>query len=414
MTAKRTRDRGRGVAKVDRPVSEAFEADPIPARPMEILAGIPGLGEITAFTPLIEMPELGTLTGKQAASPAGLAPVARQSGKVAGQGAHLRRTTPTAPGAPHARPRRHAPQQPLPRQGGGTSGTGKTVQSRHHGHHAQTGRCRQRHARQRRGMETAARMTITRPCDRRPLRHSRSPRCPTSFMRRRSSRVRGATPPPGHSPSHLRRDAMKYIRGPPSDRAACRSKPKGLVPSHRLPVAAAMSGIPRHPVHPCRGHGYFVVPGKGQPADSDGRPGPYPACSPSLRDAAPPPQNNGIRSLEHHGYFAPCDGFRAGSSPWSIRGNAGGLSSTSRNVWECPANGHRRARHGMPSGNGRLLWRSQHRRLSWRAEAAARPSGDLRELHVAPCSFELPFGRVESEPGGPVRPRFQRFAAHLG
>ena len=39
------------------------------------------IGQATAFSMLIEMHELGTMTGKQAASLAGLAPISRQSGK---------------------------------------------------------------------------------------------------------------------------------------------------------------------------------------------------------------------------------------------------------------------------------------------------------------------------------------------
>jgi transposase len=50
----------------------------------EILLSIPGVSKTTAFALLIEMPELGTLEGKQAASLAGLAPVQRQSGSWTG------------------------------------------------------------------------------------------------------------------------------------------------------------------------------------------------------------------------------------------------------------------------------------------------------------------------------------------
>jgi transposase len=47
---------------------------------LKILLSIPGNGPATAFALLIDMPELGTLKNKQAASLAGLAPVSRQSG----------------------------------------------------------------------------------------------------------------------------------------------------------------------------------------------------------------------------------------------------------------------------------------------------------------------------------------------
>lgn len=51
----------------------------------DILLSIPGIGATTAFAMLVEMPELGTLENPQAASLAGLAPVARDSGKWRGK-----------------------------------------------------------------------------------------------------------------------------------------------------------------------------------------------------------------------------------------------------------------------------------------------------------------------------------------
>ena len=52
---------------------------------LTILVSIPGIAATTALAMLIEMPELGTLDGKQAASLAGLAPISRQSGKWQGK-----------------------------------------------------------------------------------------------------------------------------------------------------------------------------------------------------------------------------------------------------------------------------------------------------------------------------------------
>ena len=46
-----------------------------------ILTSIPGIPSITAFSMLIEMPELGSVTGKQAACLAGIAPISKQSGR---------------------------------------------------------------------------------------------------------------------------------------------------------------------------------------------------------------------------------------------------------------------------------------------------------------------------------------------
>ena len=51
----------------------------------DILVSIPGLSQVTAFTLLIEMPELGELDEKAAAALAGLAPMSRQSGRWTGR-----------------------------------------------------------------------------------------------------------------------------------------------------------------------------------------------------------------------------------------------------------------------------------------------------------------------------------------
>jgi len=51
----------------------------------DILVSIPGISAITAFALIIDMPELGSLENGQAASLAGLAPVARQSGNWTGR-----------------------------------------------------------------------------------------------------------------------------------------------------------------------------------------------------------------------------------------------------------------------------------------------------------------------------------------
>ena len=71
-------------------------ADPLLARRLAVLTSIPGLGEITAIALIADMPELGQMDAKHAASLAGLAPVARQSGTwrgksfIRGGRAHLR------------------------------------------------------------------------------------------------------------------------------------------------------------------------------------------------------------------------------------------------------------------------------------------------------------------------------------
>lgn len=54
------------------------------SRRYAILVSIPGVARLTAFALLIDMPELGALEPAQAASLAGLAPIARQSGRWTG------------------------------------------------------------------------------------------------------------------------------------------------------------------------------------------------------------------------------------------------------------------------------------------------------------------------------------------
>ncbi len=51
----------------------------------DILVSIPGVGEATAPTMLVEMPELGAIEHKGAASLPGLAPAARDSGQRSGK-----------------------------------------------------------------------------------------------------------------------------------------------------------------------------------------------------------------------------------------------------------------------------------------------------------------------------------------
>ena len=60
-------------------------SDSAQARALEILKSIPGIGVITAVALLAEMPEIGSLDSKAAASLAGLAPVTRQSGTWQGR-----------------------------------------------------------------------------------------------------------------------------------------------------------------------------------------------------------------------------------------------------------------------------------------------------------------------------------------
>ena len=66
-------------------IIEIIEADASLADRFAILTSIPGVSTITAFALLIAMPELGALEAGQAANLAGLAPIARQSGRWTGR-----------------------------------------------------------------------------------------------------------------------------------------------------------------------------------------------------------------------------------------------------------------------------------------------------------------------------------------
>lgn len=73
------------IRQVDAAIAEKVQLDEALSNKLAILISIPGIAKTTAFSMLIEMPELGTLEGKQAASLAGLAPMSRQSGKWQGK-----------------------------------------------------------------------------------------------------------------------------------------------------------------------------------------------------------------------------------------------------------------------------------------------------------------------------------------
>jgi transposase len=75
----------RQIVAIEAAILEQIRVDPDLAQRFAILTSIPGVSAITAFALLIEMPELGALEAGQAASLAGLAPVARQSGRWTGR-----------------------------------------------------------------------------------------------------------------------------------------------------------------------------------------------------------------------------------------------------------------------------------------------------------------------------------------
>lgn len=71
--------------QIDHAIMVLIQADQTLKARFEIIVSIPGISKITAFTLLIEMPELGSLDEKEAAALAGLAPISRQSGRWTGR-----------------------------------------------------------------------------------------------------------------------------------------------------------------------------------------------------------------------------------------------------------------------------------------------------------------------------------------
>jgi transposase len=96
LAAQRLRQVKRQIAAIDEALRALCRADPALQARLAILVSIPGVGETTAMTMLIEMPELGSIENKSVASLAGLAPIARDSGQhrgkrfIGGGRAHLR------------------------------------------------------------------------------------------------------------------------------------------------------------------------------------------------------------------------------------------------------------------------------------------------------------------------------------
>lgn len=75
----------RQIGAIEAAITALINADQDLARRFDILGSIPGISAITAFALIIDMPELGTLENGKAASLAGLAPIARQSGNWTGR-----------------------------------------------------------------------------------------------------------------------------------------------------------------------------------------------------------------------------------------------------------------------------------------------------------------------------------------
>lgn len=68
------------VKQIDSELQRLVSAEPGLAHRFAILTSIPGIGRVAAIAMIVEMPELGSMDGKEAASLAGLAPITRESG----------------------------------------------------------------------------------------------------------------------------------------------------------------------------------------------------------------------------------------------------------------------------------------------------------------------------------------------
>ncbi len=82
---RRLRQIAKDIDKIGQSLRNLSDRDSTFARKIAILGSIPGIGKLTAITLLIDMPEIGNMDNKQAASLAGLAPISQSSGKWQGK-----------------------------------------------------------------------------------------------------------------------------------------------------------------------------------------------------------------------------------------------------------------------------------------------------------------------------------------
>ena len=70
--------------EIDNDLSKRLRESPVWREQEELLRSVPGVGPTLTFTLVAELPELGTLTRRQIAALVGVAPLARDSGKLRG------------------------------------------------------------------------------------------------------------------------------------------------------------------------------------------------------------------------------------------------------------------------------------------------------------------------------------------
>ena len=75
----------RQISEVEERIAGLLANDAVLAETAAILRSVPGIGPVACAMPVAEMPELGRISGEQAAALAGLAPIARDSGQMRGK-----------------------------------------------------------------------------------------------------------------------------------------------------------------------------------------------------------------------------------------------------------------------------------------------------------------------------------------
>lgn len=73
------------LSALDRDINDSVRSSPAWREKEDLLKSVPGIGDVTARTLIAQMPELGTLSRRQIAALAGLAPYTRQSGQWRGK-----------------------------------------------------------------------------------------------------------------------------------------------------------------------------------------------------------------------------------------------------------------------------------------------------------------------------------------
>ena len=100
------------LAELERDLDGAVRDSPVWRAKEELLRSVPGVGPVSARTLLAQLPELGSLTRRQAAALVGVAPFNRDSGKMRGQADDLGRPGGVAGLPVHGRRRGRPGQQP--------------------------------------------------------------------------------------------------------------------------------------------------------------------------------------------------------------------------------------------------------------------------------------------------------------